>query len=76
VRRATLSDLLHGKSALTPAMALRIEKAFGPDMNHFCACSSPTMWRKHGSTRGTSRSNAMSQPEGSFHDLKRLKLIR
>jgi antitoxin HigA-1 len=34
VRRATLSDLLHGKSALTPEMALRIEKAFGPDMNH------------------------------------------
>ena len=31
VRRATLSDLLHGKSALTPEMALRIEKAFGPD---------------------------------------------
>ena len=34
VRRATLSDLLHGKAALTPDMALRIEKAFGPDMNH------------------------------------------
>jgi antitoxin HigA-1 len=34
VRRATLSDLLHGKSALTPEMALRIEKAFGPDLNH------------------------------------------
>ena len=34
VRRATLSDLLHGKASLTPEMALRIEKAFGPDMNH------------------------------------------
>ena len=34
VRRATLSDLLRGKSSLTPEMALRIEKAFGPDMNH------------------------------------------
>jgi len=34
VRRATLSCLLHGKAALTPKMALRIEKAFGPDMNH------------------------------------------
>jgi len=34
VRRATLSDLLHGKAALTPEMALRIEKAFGPDRNH------------------------------------------
>ena len=34
VRRATLSDLLHGKAALTSEMALRIEKAFGPDMDH------------------------------------------
>jgi antitoxin HigA-1 len=34
VRRATLSDLLHGKAALTPEMALRVEKAFGPDMDH------------------------------------------
>jgi addiction module HigA family antidote len=34
VRRATLSDLLNGKAALTPDMALRIEKAFGPDMQH------------------------------------------
>jgi len=34
VRRATLSDLLHGKAALSPEMALRIEKAFGPDMEH------------------------------------------
>ena len=32
VRRATLSDLLHGKAALSPEMALRIEKAFGVDM--------------------------------------------
>lgn len=34
VRRATLSDLLRGKAALTPDMALRIEKAFGPHMDH------------------------------------------
>ncbi len=34
VHRATLSDLLHGKAALTPEMALRIEKAFGPAMDH------------------------------------------
>jgi len=34
VRRATLSDLLAGKAALSPEMALRIEKAFGPEMNH------------------------------------------
>ena len=34
VRRATLSDLLRGKAAFTPDMALRIEKAFGPYMDH------------------------------------------
>jgi addiction module HigA family antidote len=34
VRRATLSDLPAGKAALSPEMALRIEKAFGPDMDH------------------------------------------
>lgn len=34
VRRATLSDLLNGKAGLTPEMALRIEKAFGPEMDH------------------------------------------
>ena len=33
VRRATLSDLLRGKAALTPDMALRIEKAFGVNMD-------------------------------------------
>ena len=32
VRRATLSDLLNEKAALSPEMALRIEKAFGLDM--------------------------------------------
>ena len=31
VRRATLSDLVNGKSALSPEMAYRIHKAFGPD---------------------------------------------
>ncbi len=34
VRRATFSVLLHGEASLTPEMALRIEKAFGPDMDH------------------------------------------
>lgn len=32
VRRATLSDLLNGKAAMSPEMALRIEKAFGMSM--------------------------------------------
>ncbi len=33
VRRATVSDLLHGKAALSPEMALRIEKAFDVSMD-------------------------------------------
>jgi addiction module HigA family antidote len=33
VRRATLSELANGKSALSPEMALRIEKAFGFSMD-------------------------------------------
>jgi addiction module HigA family antidote len=32
VHRATLSDLVNGKAALSPEMALRIEKAFGVKM--------------------------------------------
>lgn len=34
MRRAPLSDRLHGKAALTPMMALRIEKALGPNIDH------------------------------------------
>ena len=33
VRRATLSDLVNGRAALSPEMALRIEKAFGVSMD-------------------------------------------
>ena len=33
VRRATLSDLLNANAALSPEMALRIEKAFGVSMD-------------------------------------------
>lgn len=33
VRRATLSDLVNEKAALSPEMALRIEKAFGISMD-------------------------------------------
>ena len=33
VRRATLSDLLNSKAALSPEMALRIEKAFDVSMD-------------------------------------------
>ncbi len=33
VRRATLSDVLRGKSSLSSEMALRLEKAFGVSMD-------------------------------------------
>ena len=33
VRRATLSDLVNEKATLSPEMALRIEKAFGVNMD-------------------------------------------
>ncbi len=34
VARPTLSNLLNGRVALTPEMAIRIEKAFGPKADH------------------------------------------
>jgi antitoxin HigA-1 len=34
VSRPTLSNVLNGNSSLTTDMALRIEKAFGPKMDH------------------------------------------
>lgn len=34
VRRATLSAVVNGKASLSPDMALRIEKAFGPTVDH------------------------------------------
>ncbi len=34
VARPTLSKLLNGKAGLSAEMALRIEKAFGPKMDH------------------------------------------
>ena len=34
VTRPALSNLLNGKASLSPEMAIRIEKAFGPKMEH------------------------------------------
>jgi len=47
VRRATLSDLLHGKAVLTPEMALRIEKAFGPEMDRMQLAYDVAKAREH-----------------------------
>jgi addiction module HigA family antidote len=38
VRRATLSDLVNCKAALSPEMALRVEKAFGVKMERCWRC--------------------------------------
>ena len=34
VTRPALSNLLNGKASLSPDMAIRMEKAFGPSMEH------------------------------------------
>ena len=34
VTRAALSSLLNGRASLSPEMAIRLEKAFGPKMEH------------------------------------------
>ena len=34
VRRATLSAVVNGKASLSPDLALRVEKAFGPTVDH------------------------------------------
>ena len=54
VRRATLSDLLHGKAAQSPEMSLRVEKAFGVDLKCYCGC-----WR------GTTRPRCAGAPARS-----------
>ena len=46
VRRATLSELLHGKAAPTPEMALRIEWRLVRTWITYCGCSSRTTWAK------------------------------
>ena len=58
VRRATLSDLVNGNAALTPEMALRIEKAFGPRMDQLLQMQlayDVAQQRKHADTIDVSR---------------------
>lgn len=68
VRRATLSDLLAGKASLSSEMALRIEKAFGPDMDHLFGCSLRTMWYRPAAMPRTSASSVMS-PHRIIHEV-------
>ncbi len=48
VRRATLSALLNGNAALSPEMALRLEKAFGVQMDMLLKMQA---WHDAASTR-------------------------
>jgi antitoxin HigA-1 len=51
VRRATLSDLVNGKAALSSEMALRVEKAFGISMDTLLrmrVCHDVYTMRRHG----------------------------
>jgi addiction module HigA family antidote len=45
VTRQALNNLLNEKSALSAEMALRIEKAFGPKMDHLLRMRWNTTWR-------------------------------
>ena len=51
-RRATLSDPVDGKAALSPEMALRIEKAFGVSMDTLLRMQA---WHDSHSTRQHAR---------------------
>ena len=55
VRRATLSDLLNGKVALSPEMALRVEKAFDMRMDLLLRMQAATIHRGCGRGRAKLR---------------------
>lgn len=59
VRRATLSDLLNGKSSLSPEMALRLEKGFGVSMDQLLKMQA---W--HDAVRMRSRADEISVERG------------
>ena len=61
VRRATLSDLIHQKSALSAEMALRIEKAFGVSMEVLLGLQ---LWYDAVATRARSRKIAVKTYPG------------
>ena len=60
VRRATLSDLVNEKAALSPEMALRIEKAFGLDMDTMLRMQA---WHDSAAMRARSDSVAVERYE-------------
>ena len=64
VRRATLSDLVNGKAALSPEMALRIEKAFGVSMDTLLRMQAWHDSHACANARARSTSNATSLAGG------------
>jgi addiction module HigA family antidote len=69
VRRATLSDLVNGKTALSPEMALRVEKAFGVDMEMLLRMQAwhdaVEMRRRAGEIHVTRYQPAVPEPRGA-----------
>lgn len=59
VRRATLSTLLNGRSALSPEMALRIEQAFGLGMDLMLRMQA---WRDASRMRARVRAGEIAVP--------------
>jgi len=71
VRRATLSDLLNEKSALSPEMALRLEMAFDLNMNtllNLQAWHDATEMRKQ---TNTMKISPYTQTSTCFKDVRR-----
>ena len=56
IGRPALSNFLNGKSALSPEMALRLEKAFGADGSNCSICRPPTIGRSDALVKRMSRS--------------------
>lgn len=68
VRRATLSDVVNGRAALSPEMALRIELAFGMDMETLLRMqvwSDAVAWRKRAAVGWFDEIKRLSPPEGT-----------
>jgi addiction module HigA family antidote len=73
VRRATLSDLLNEKAGLSPEMALRIEKAFGPKMEHLLQMQLAydiAQVRRHESDITVTQYSQAETASGSLHKMR------
>ena len=53
--RPAMSNLLNGKAALSPEMAIRFEKASAFPPRRCCGCRRPTIWRRPSYARRRSK---------------------